>query len=172
MQQLDNFEIVGAITIVVIMLLILLIAFASRKKVNKFPYILNEALFTPAEAAFHKVLDQAVGSHCHIFGKVRVADIVHVQSMKDRGNWQRAFNRISSKHFDFILCAPNDGSILCALELDDKTHSMQRRIERDEFLEGVCEAVNLPLIRIRVQRSYNPDKIRDQVINAVRNIQS
>ncbi len=168
----DNIEVAGAITVVVIILFILLIAIASRKKVNKFPYILNEALFTPAEAAFHKVLEQAVGSQCHIFGKVRVADIVRVQSMKDRGNWQRAFNRISSKHFDFILCVPKDNSILCALELDDKSHSMKRRIERDEFLEGVCEAVNLPLVRIPVQRSYNPDKIREQVIDAVRHNQA
>lgn len=71
---------------------------------DDYPYIKREVLFTGAERSLLGVLDQAVGADHRIFGKVRVADVVSVRPMKNRSAWQRAFNRINAKHFDFILC--------------------------------------------------------------------
>nr|WP_274522501.1 DUF2726 domain-containing protein [Halorhodospira halochloris] len=94
------------------------------------PYTKASALFSPAERSFLGVLDQAAGYDYRVFGKVRVADVVKVRSMADRRAWQRAFNQISSKHFDFILCAKDDLSVVAAVELDDKSHQKGKRGER------------------------------------------
>ena len=106
------------------------------------------------------MLEQAVGDKHRVLGKVRVADVVSVKSLSDRRAWQRAFNRISAKHFDFVICANDDLEIVAAVELDDKSHGNRQRQDRDEFLAGLCEAINLPLVRVPAQRAYSLADLR------------
>ena len=118
------------------------------------PYQKSEALFTPAERSFLGVLQQAVGNNAAIFGKVRVADVVEPKSGLGRSARQKAFSKISAKHFDFLLCDKEDLSVACAIELDDGSHKSKRRQERDEFLKGVCEAASVPLIQVPAKSAY------------------
>lgn len=118
------------------------------------PYQKAEALFSPAERSFFGVLQQAVGNNAAIFGKVRVADVVEPKSGLGRSAWQKAFNKISGKHFDFLLCDKEDLSVACAIELDDGSHNSKRRHERDAFLKGVCEGAGVPLIQIPAKSAY------------------
>lgn len=131
------------------------------------PYIKSPMLFSPAERSFLGVLEQSVGDEYRVFGKVRVADIVSVKPLAKRGVWQRAFNRISAKHFDFVLCAKGDLSVVAAVELDDKSHRQRKRKERDDFLAGVCQAIGLPLVQVPAQRAYSVPELRAQVLAAV-----
>ena len=100
-----------------------------------YPYAKQVALFSPAERSFLGVLSEAIGDEAQIFGKVRVADVIMPKKGMSRGEWQKAFNKISGKHFDFILCDKGDLSIICAVELDDSSHQSKSRKERDLFLE-------------------------------------
>jgi ssDNA-binding Zn-finger/Zn-ribbon topoisomerase 1 len=118
------------------------------------PYQKAESLFTPAERCFLGVLHQAVGNNAAIFGKVRVADVVEPKAGLGRSAWQKAFNKISAKHFDFLLCDKEDLSVACAIELDDASHNSKHRQERDEFLKGVCEATGVPLIQIAAKSGH------------------
>ena len=119
-----------------------------------FPYVLGDGLFSPAERSFLGVLDQAVGKDFRVFGKVRVADVVSVAQGTPKSLWQRAFNRISAKHFDYVLCSPGDLQPVCAIELNDQSHTQDNRKGRDRFLEDVCPAAKISLIFIPAQRSY------------------
>jgi ssDNA-binding Zn-finger/Zn-ribbon topoisomerase 1 len=78
-----------------------------------------------------------------------------------RSDWQKAFNKISSKHFDFLLCDKNDLSILCAIELNDRSHNSKKRKDRDIFLEGACQSANVPLVQIVAQTTYNIKEIQN-----------
>jgi len=147
-------------------LLVLLLARAKRRK-DAFPYQPVQALFTPAERSFLGVLDQAAGGHCRVFGKVRVADVATVKPTKDYRAWQRAFNRISAKHFDFVLCDPHDLSVLCAVELDDQSHRAEKRQERDAFIDTLCQTIGLPLIRIPARQAYSVGQIRQTLEDAL-----
>jgi len=147
--------IILAITIVGIGLFLL----AKRSEKGKpgldaFPYQKSDALFTPAERSFLGVLQQAVGNNAAIFGKVRVADVVEPKEGLGRSMRQKAFNKISAKHFDFLLCDKEDLSVACAIELNDSSHYSKRRQERDEFLKGVCGAAGVPLIQIPAKSAY------------------
>ena len=124
------------------------------------PYQKSEALFTPAERSFLGVLQQAVGNNAAIFGKVRVADVVEPKTGLGRSARQKAFNKISAKHFDFLLCDKEDLSVACAIELDDGSHNSKRRQERDEFLKGVCEAAGVPLIQVPAKSAYVISEVR------------
>ena len=134
---------------IAIALFTLALAQRSKASPNEFPYQKADALFTPAERSFLGVLDQAVGNDYRIFGKVRIADIVNVRRNPDRAAWQRAFNRISAKHFDFVLCDPANLSVVCAIELDDSSHANAKRGSRDELVAKVCCAARLPLFQDR-----------------------
>lgn len=119
-----------------------------------YPYQKIEALFSPAERSFLGVLQQAAGDQAMVLGKVRVADVIKPTKGLSRGEWQKAFNKISAKHFDFILCDPANLKVLCAIELDDKSHLAAKRIKRDAFLQGACTAAGMPLLQVPAKASY------------------
>jgi ssDNA-binding Zn-finger/Zn-ribbon topoisomerase 1 len=125
-----------------------------------FPYQKSDALFTPGERSFLAVLQQAVGNNAAIFGKVRVADVVEPKNGLGNSARQKAFNKISAKHFDFLLCDKEDLSVACAIELDDGSHNSKRRQERDEFLKGVCEAAGVPLVQVPAEPGYVISEVR------------
>ncbi len=132
-----------------------------------FPYERRAALFSPAERSFLGVLDQAVAGKYRVFGKVRIADVAAVAGNSSRAHWQRAFNRISAKHLDFVVCDPADLSFVCAIELDDKTHAQHKRKDRDQFVESVCAAMKLPLLRLPAKRGYGVEFVRAAIANLV-----
>ena len=134
-----------------------------RSAAVELPYERNLVLLSAAERSFLGVLEQALGEGYRVCPKVRVADAISVRRPLPRGEWQRAFNRISSKHFDFILCRSTDLEIACAVELDDSTHQRKDRQERDMFLGEVCSVSSLPLLRFPAKGAYTVSDIRERL---------
>jgi len=132
-----------------------------KGKGQTLPYEKQPSLFTPAERSFLGVLEQAVGNEFRIMGKVRLGDIVKVKAGLDNKARQSAFNRIQSKHVDFIACDPNDLSIQFVIELDDKSHEREDRQDRDAFVDRVMEAAGIPIIHFPAKRAYAIQDIRD-----------
>lgn len=132
-----------------------------------FPYQPAKALFSPAERSFLGVLDQAVGSEHRVFGKVRVADIASVKSGLSGPARQGALNRVAAKHFDFVVCKASDLSVVCAVELNDKSHASQRAQARDDLLANVCQAISLPLLTVPAKQAYSLQEVRAQFLAAV-----
>jgi hypothetical protein len=150
-----------------------LLVLATRKRRNvvsveeKAPYVLVERLFSPAERSFFGVLEQSLGDEFRIFGKVRVADVLGIATCQTRAAWQKAFNQISGKHFDFLLCRPGDLQPVCAIELNDISHARGKRKRRDDFLHHACAAAGLPLVFFPAQRAYLADDVRGAVAVAL-----
>lgn len=132
-----------------------------------FPYQPARTLFSAAERSFLGVLDQAVGAENRVFGKVRVADVATVKSGLSNSARQGALNRIAGKHFDFIVCRASDLSVLCAVELNDKSHTSQRAQARDDLLANVCRAISLPLLAIPAKQNYSSQQLRTQFLAAI-----
>jgi len=130
----------------------------------RFPYKAKGPLLTPAERSFYGVLEHAFGDKVEIFGKVRLADLIEPIQGMSRSKWQKAFNRISPKHVDYLLCSKKDLSIICAIELDDASHQKAGRAQRDDFLDGVFASANIPLLRVPAQAGYTPSQIRAMVL--------
>jgi len=132
-----------------------------------FPYQPARTLFSAAERSFLGALDQAVGAEHRVFGKVRVADVATVKPGLGNSARQGALNRIAAKHFDFVVCRASDLSVVCAVELNDKSHSSERAKSRDDFLLKVCQAINLPLLTVPAKQTYSPQDLRSQFLAAV-----
>ena len=115
------------------------------------------------ERAFFRVLQQAVGRGGLVFAKVRLADLVIPATGIGNQGWQTAFNRISAKHIDFVICGPDDVVPRLAIELDDASHRQATRQERDAFIEAACHSAGLPLLRIPAHRDYAMQELRTQL---------
>ena len=134
---------------------------------NTYRYRKQNALFSSAERSFLGILDQAVGDQYRILGKVRIADVITPEKGMNRRHWQIAFNRISAKHFDYLLCDKHTLEVIAAIELDDKSHKQTRTQQRDLLIEQACESAKLPLIRFDAKRSYQLELIRSTIHTAL-----
>lgn len=122
-------------------------------------YVSQPALFTAAEWRFFKVLRDVVGAEVHIMGKVRIADLLNPSPSLFGRRRQQAFWKISSKHVDFVLVDPSTGAVLAAIELDDRSHQRSDRRSRDRFVNSAFESAGVRLLRVPVQRQYEPAAI-------------
>ena len=132
---------------------------ALANKLNENQYRKREVLFTQAEQKFLTILDNVIGDKYRVFGMVRVADVIEPVATAKSPGWQSAFNRIQSKHFDFVICDPDELRILAAIELDDSSHARRNRRDRDEFLNQACKSAGLPLIRFSAKANYDAAEI-------------
>lgn len=102
---------------------------------EKPPYELNETILTERERAFYRILRPIADKlELQICPKVRVADIVSIK--KGTRDWQKWFNKIRSKHVDFLLCdyAMN---IVLMIELDDRSHETERAQKNDALKNAI-----------------------------------
>ena len=121
-----------------------------------------KSLFTPAERAFLGVLDSALGESYRVFGKVRTADVINPANHDNRSAWPRAQRRRNAEHFDFVVCHRHDLSVHCVIELDDCSLAPPR--QRDQWIDSMCVAAQLKLIRVPVRTAYSIRDIRSLVI--------
>ncbi|RUL65805.1 DUF2726 domain-containing protein [Dyella dinghuensis] len=133
-----------------------------RKGTINFPYVRAKALFSPAERSFLAGLTTAVGSNYRVFGKVRVADIAHVKPGLRRPLHQAALNRIAAKHFDYVICRATDLTVICVVELNDRSHQTKRAQQRDAFIAQVCRTIDIPLWTVSAAMSYDISTLRNQ----------
>ncbi len=160
------FWIALAVILIVLVVLIAVKQKQSHKGEADASYIRPPTLFTPAERSFLGALDLAAGNDFRVFGKVRVGDVLAPRPGQDRSAHQTALNRINRKHFDFVLCRPDDLTVLCAIELNDASHQRKDRQERDEFLAKACGSAGLQLIAFDARHAYSPTEISARIAEA------
>ncbi|NNM01016.1 MAG: DUF2726 domain-containing protein, partial [Gammaproteobacteria bacterium] len=149
-----------------LLIVILLLAVAFRRRPPTYTYVQEAPLFTDAETAFLEELDAALPESLRLFGKVRIADILQPAAGLDRSTWRTAFNRIAAKHVDYLLCDRDTLEPVLAVELDDASHARADRSERDEFLDLAFEQAGLPLLRVPAAARYDQQALHDAIEDA------
>ncbi|SEN36206.1 DUF2726 domain-containing protein [Nitrosomonas marina] len=124
-------------------------------------------LFTPTELSFYHVLKQAVSEKFEIFGKVRIADVIQPGKHLNQKSWRIAFNRIQSKHFDYVICDPETLTIMAIIELDDSSHNAENNSNRDRLVNEVCQSANIRLIRFDTKSAYQVGFVREAIYDVL-----
>lgn len=124
----------------------------------QFPYRLRDDFLSPAEQNFFLVLKATVSTWALICPKVSLGDLFYAQT-GDSGRNRSYRNKIDRKHVDFLLCDPQTARPLVGIELDDKSHQRPDRQERDQFVDRVFAAAQLPLVHVGVQSHYPTAKL-------------
>lgn len=123
-----------------------------------YPYHIRDDFLSVAELNFYRVLQTAVTDWAIVFVKVSLGDLFFAQT-GERGLNQAYRNKIDRKHVDFLLCDPQTMKPVLGIELDDKSHQLPERAERDVFVDGVFAAAKLPLVHVPVKTSYPTEKL-------------
>jgi len=139
----------GAILVTGLILKLVLIK-ATESARNAPRYRKIPQLLTKTEQQFWEVLKRAIPDGVHIHSKVRLCDLVECRF----GNNQKDFNRISSKHVDFVLCA-EDSTVLGVIELDDSTHYRADRKRRDQFVDDVMGDAGIRILHVHTKQGYD-----------------
>lgn len=123
----------------------------TKGKGKKITYPYEKAkVLTNNEIAFYKqLLPIADSLNLTIFPKVRIADILSIKKGTAKSEWQSAFNRIQSKHVDFVIVKRLTLDTVCVIELDDSSHDKQSAVKNDTFKNEAFKKVSLPIIRTR-----------------------
>ena len=127
---------------------------------SRAPYERRQYFLSPAEKAFYDILDELVGEDITICPKPSVREVLQVRAdvRRDRLKY---FNWISQKHVDFVLCDKDTMQILCAVELDDRSHERSDRQQRDAFLDKAFKKAKLPLFHIPCKKRYGAKELHE-----------
>ena len=144
-----------AISIIsIVAILFIFLATFLKVKNAKFPYAKKEYLLSEAEKKFYFVLVKILGNDYLIFPKVRMADLFYMPKMSN-SRFYHYFNKIQSKHVDFLICDKENIRPLLAIELDDSSHYKMDRILRDKLVDKIFEGAKLPIYHVAVSPNYS-----------------
>jgi len=152
--------------IVAVVVLVALVATALLRRAQDRSDYRAVDLLSPAEIEIYRCLTQLYGMSASICPKVRLADLIMPQKGLDRSKFQTAFNRISAKHVDFVILRVEDLVVLGVVELDDRSHSRQDRIDRDGFVDDALRQCGIPVCRVKAKRSYDLNELCAQLNDA------
>jgi hypothetical protein len=91
-----------------------------------------------------------------VLAQVQVSRVLGVKRGFKFHEWNNRINRLS---YDFVICK-KDGSVVAAIELDDKTHGSAKRTETDAKKQQATEAAGLILVRWSVAKMLDEVTIR------------
>lgn len=132
---------------------------------DSYPYHAKGTLLSAAELHFFRTLEQAMTAEQMVAPKVRLGDVINCSG----ADWNKGHGpRISAKHLDFVIIDRLTSRILLAIELDDKSHDLPARKERDAFLNNALQAAGVPLLRIPAASAYDVAPLKNNIAKALR----
>lgn len=145
------------------LLLVLVIAkFAIRKREpNPWPFYAKRPLTRPEQVLYWRLI-KALPRFCVlriVLAQVQCSRVLGVKRGFNFNEWNNRINRLS---YDFVICK-KDGSVVAAIELDDKTHESATRAEQDGRKQRATEAAGVLLVRWNVAKMPHEAGIRGLV---------
>lgn len=141
------------IAVLTVGLFILKTILGRQQEDKPWPYRAKKYFFSRSEQEFLGVLNESIDRQRYlIFPKVRLADFIEVTIRGEE--YQGWWNKIRSKHVDFLIWDVQQNKIALAIELDGKSHSSEKAQERDDFVNRLYERVEAPLERVLVGSNF------------------
>ena len=119
------------------------------------PYYGKKPLTDPEREMFARL--QAAMPECVVLAQVALSSLVGI---KDRPDWRMWFNRISQKSVDFVLCLPNDFTVVAVIELDDLSHARPDRVRADTAKGVALRVSGHPILRLKASPMPSVIEIR------------
>ena len=117
------------------------------------------------EKIFLRTLDAALGRNYRAFAQVRLAELANPAESANVHLRRRALNAVMAKSVDFVICDVLTLDPVAAIEVDDRSHLLPERRDRDAFVNAVFAEIGAAaparegatnLFRRRAARSLRP----------------
>jgi hypothetical protein len=105
-------------------------------------------------------LDAALGRNYRAFAQVRLAELVSPTLGANPASRRQALNGVMAKSVDFVICDVLTLDPVAAIEVDDRSHLLPERQQRDAFVNALFLEIGLPLMRVKARRAYSVDELR------------
>jgi very-short-patch-repair endonuclease len=105
-------------------------------------------------------LDAALGQNYRAFAQVRLAELVNPTLGANPASRRQALNGVMAKSVDFVICDVLTLDPVAAIEVDDRSHLLPERQQRDAFVNAFFLEIGLPLMRVKARRAYSVDELR------------
>jgi len=127
------------------------------------PYRLRQDFFSPAEAAFYRVLSEMVKNRLYVCAKVPLQDLFFVTRPNENVHY---FNKIYRKAVDFLLLRQDTLKPILAIDLIYTKQTGQRL--SDTFITDLFVSANLALVHVTVQQTYDIAALAAQFSEAMK----
>jgi NOL1/NOP2/fmu family ribosome biogenesis protein len=145
--------IIGVIVLLIFILLAKKLASGKREPVE-WPFYAKKPLTQPEQVLYWRLV-KALPEHI-VLAQVQCSRVLGVKRGFKFNEWNNRINRLS---YDFVICK-KDGSVVAAIELDDKSHESSRRAETDAKKQRATEAAGVLLVRWNVAKMPDEAVIR------------
>lgn len=171
MTSIDSFVVV--LIIVCLMASLALFAWAfvryikSKWTSQEEVYYVGKKISTEAEKRFQHFLLRIFKNHqdtlrqYDLLPQQRLANLIQIL---EHEYTPEAFRKISSKCVDFVFEDKNTGDVKLVIELDDKTHELEHRQRRDEFVDNALSIARIPILHVKVQARYDEDEVYNSIL--------
>jgi very-short-patch-repair endonuclease len=145
-----------SLVIALIFIVVIVMAVANARIGRRFgrPTYSKSRFLTQPEAQLYRRLKSALGEGFEVFAQVSMGAVMEPQS-RDKQTRRADFNRICAKRIDFII-TDNALDIVCIVELDDRSHNIEKDAERD----ALTASAGIPTIRWMARALPGPKDIR------------
>lgn len=116
-------------------------------------YVKKNYLMSIAEHEFYKVLKETIKDKYYIVPQVQLSKIIEVNKYEKNKRVYR--NKIDRKSVDFVMFNKEHFTPYMVIELDDSSHMLPEREERDDFVDSILNRVGIKTIHIQVANTYN-----------------
>lgn len=137
---------------------------------SAFPKVqVNRYFVSDAEANFFRVLEHVVGSRGHVLAQVSLRQLLWMpgnnKTNPGRAIWQ---NKVAARSIDFLICDPQTLRPRLVIELDEPSHARPDRQTRDEEVQAILRAAELPFLRVLTARMYHTRELAETVLPYLR----
>lgn len=148
------------IWIIVLLFLVVIVALFCKFIMKKndgnevWPYYQKKVLSQPEQILFYRI-SNALPEYI-VLAQVQMSRFVDV---KKSNNYQKWYNKINLLSVDYLICR-KDFSIVAVVELDDSSHSNEKRKLVDSKKDRVLETIGIKIVRWNVKLMPDDDTIK------------
>lgn len=140
----------------------------SRDTEASFPYECADTLISPNQQSILFLLEKALDERYSVFCKIRLQDLVRVNSDLSPGQQKTAMKRLTFEPLDLVICDKKNASILGVVLLDDEGASSENgRVRRETDVVSVLAAAGIPVVHLNALKAYSLEDIRIEVSRAI-----
>ena len=146
------------ISIVLLVGLIVLTNVLSKNKKTRYKYKKINSLMTNTELKYYNALKSILhGTPYVLLPQIPLSSIV---TRKNKHKFQNELNRV----VDFCVFSPEFSPLVC-IEINDSSHLLKNRIERDKKVKNILKLAKIPLLTIWTNEKFEYKQIANKLKN-------
>ena len=149
--------------LLLILLLVVVVAMVASRFIdnsNPFPLHKKASLFSPVERSFMQLLEKAVVGEYKVLNRVKLSDLLELKNGISSKARSSTLVKLNAKYLDFVLCDPNDFSVVAVLDLVNNSSKDGHKAVPDWFVNGALDAAGVPYLRMKIKAGYTAADIQ------------